>query len=160
MRAESTDWARSRGIGLMRCPRCRCTQLKLGIVFAGEVACTFRNGEVVEVLDAGALDSYWSDDSACQCINCGWTGRVRDLKPGAERRSRPQTAATTGRSPDRLADVERQAADGSCPKAIRQDVQRLLEMIRHLQKEVQILEMVTRAREAGRLASGSDTVIF
>lgn len=160
MRAESTDWARTRGIALMRCPRCRCTQLKLGIVFAGEVACTFRNGEVVEVLDAGALDSYWSDDSACQCIHCGWTGRVRDLKSSAERRSRPPAGGATPRALDRIAEVERQVAEGTCPRAIRQDVEQLLGMIRQLQKEVQILEMVTRAREAGRLSSGSDTVIF
>src|SRR5262245_42351665 len=100
----------------MRCPRCQCTQLKLGIVFAGEVACTFRNGEVVELLDAGALDSYWSDDSTCQCMNCSWSGRVRDLRSPA--RPRVRTAVDPSRPVDRLALIERHAAEGSCPRAI------------------------------------------
>lgn len=143
----------------MRCPRCQCTQLKLGIVFAGEVACTFRNGEVVEVLDAGALDSYWSDDSACQCMNCSWAGRVRDLRSPARPRSRTP-AALSPRPADRLAVIERHAADGSCPRAIRKDVQQLIGMIRRLQQQVRILETVQRATDAGRIPDNSDTVIF
>ena len=143
----------------MRCPRCRCTKLKLGIVFAGEVACTFRDGEVVEVLDAGSLDSYWSDDSACQCIDCGWSGRVRDLKAATAPAQLPKRQSIAHKE-DRLAEVERQAISGTCPKAIRRDVQQLIGMIRQLQKQVQILETVSRAGAMGRLVGGNDTAVF
>ena len=143
----------------MRCPRCECTRLKLGIVFAGEVACTFRDGEVVEVLDAGALDSYWSDDSACQCIHCGWSGRVRDLRcPELPPSSNPARSAP--HQVDRLAVIERHAAEGKCPRAIRKDVQQLIGMIRRLQQEVRILETVQRAADTGRISGNSDTVVF
>jgi len=143
----------------MRCPRCQCTQLKLGIVFAGEVACTFRDGEVVEVLDAGALESYWSEDSSCQCIHCGWSGHVRDVRPASQPRVRGRSNLST-RPKDRLAELERMTAQGSCPKSIQKDVQQLIGMIRRLQKQVQILETVQRASDAGRISKESDTVVF
>jgi hypothetical protein len=139
----------------MRCPRCRCTKLKLGIVFAGEVACTFRDDEIVEVLETGSLDSYWSDDSACKCIECGWSGRVADLRRTARRV--PEEATLRAR---RLTEIERQVEEGSCPRSIRSDVQQMMRMIRQLQKQVQILETITRAGRRQQLVSGSDTAIF
>jgi len=142
----------------MRCPRCRCTKLKLGIVFAGEVACTFRDDEIVEVLETGSLDSYWSEDSACQCIECGWSGRVADLRrPAQPARGKSEPAAERTR---RLAEIERQVEEGSCPKSIRSDVQQMMRMVRQLQKQVQILESVSRAGRRQQLVSGSDTAIF
>src|SRR5690606_25398668 len=64
------------GDAMMQCPVCGCTKLKLGMVFSGEVACTFRDGAVVEVLDAAELDSYWDEQSSCQCLDCLWSGCV------------------------------------------------------------------------------------
>ena len=139
----------------MRCPHCRCTKLKLGIVFAGEVACTFRDDEIVEVLETGSLDSYWSDDSACQCIDCGWSGRVADL-----RRSPRRTPAEVSPRGERLAEIERRIGDGDCPRSIRSDAQQMMRMIRQLQKQIQILETITRAGRRQQLVSGSDTAIF
>jgi hypothetical protein len=130
----------------------------LGIVFAGEVACTFRDGEVVEVLDAGSLDSYWSENSACQCIGCGWSGRVADLQL-ARTRVTPSRRSPTAQG-DRLADIERHVIGGACPQAIRKDMQQLVGMIRQLQKQVQILETVSRAGAMGRLVGGNDTAVF
>ncbi|MBL8850124.1 MAG: hypothetical protein JNG89_10585 [Planctomycetaceae bacterium] len=143
----------------MRCPRCRCTKLKLGIVFAGEVACTFRDGEVVEVLDAGSLDSYWSENSNCRCMDCGWSGRVGDLQP-APAAVRTPSRRTVPAQPDRLSEIERHAVSGRCPRVIRDDVQQLVGMIRQLQKQVQILETVSRAGAMGRLVGGNDTAVF
>jgi hypothetical protein len=142
----------------MRCPRCRCTKLKLGIVFAGEVACTFRDDEIVEVLETGSLDSYWSEDSACQCIECGWSGRVAELRRSA-RPVRGGSDPAVDRS-RHLTEIERQVEEGNCPKSIRGDVQQMMRMIRQLQKQVQILETVTRAGRRQQLVSGSDTAIF
>lgn len=139
----------------MRCPTCRCTKLKLGIVFAGEVACTFRDDEIVEVLETGSLDSYWSDDSACQCIDCGWSGRVADL-----RRSSRHVPAEPAPRAARLADIERQIESQNCPRSIRNDVQQMMRMIRQLQKQIQILETISRAGRRQQLVSGSETAIF
>lgn len=142
----------------MRCPRCRCTKLKVGIVFAGEVACTFRDNEVVEVLETGALDSYWSDDSACQCIDCGWSGRVAQLQ-----RTLPKVEQSPARMADRnqrVNEIERRVEEGYCPRAIRRDVRQMLQMIRQLQKQVQILETVKRVGRRSQLIGGNDTAIF
>jgi hypothetical protein len=140
----------------MRCPDCGCSKLRLGIVFAGEVACTFHDGAVVEILDTASLDSYWSDDSTCHCIECGWSGRVRDLqrpKPGG-RMSKP----CIGES--RLEEIERSVINGGCPMPIRQEVRQLIGMIRQLQKQVQILETVRRAGAKGRRLHGGDTTVL
>lgn len=93
-------------------------------------------------------------------MDCGWSGRVADLK-AAESRTRtavPQRKASSGNS--RLEEIEQHAIRGTCPKAIRKDVQQLIGMIRQLQKQVQILETVSRAGAMGRLASGNDTAVF
>ena len=142
----------------MRCPSCRCTKLKLGIVFAGEVACTFRDDEIVEVLETGSLDSYWSESSACQCIECGWSGRVADLLRST-RNGRGAQALAVERA-RRLTEIERSVEAGRCPATLRGDVQQMLRMIRQLQKQVQILETVTRAGRRGQLVHGNDTAIF
>jgi hypothetical protein len=125
-------------------------------VFAGEVACTFRDGAIVEILDAASLDSYWSDDSSCQCIRCNWSGRVGDLASsdgkslGSRRRRRES----------RLNEIEQGTIRGDCPEAIRHDVGQLIGMIRQLETQVQILETVRRAGGSSRIVRDADTVIF
>ena len=141
---------------MMRCPDCGCSKLRLRIVFAGEVACSFQDGEIVEILDTASLDSYWSDDSPCQCIDCDWSGHVNDL---ALTKRRPSMSGAARRQ-STLTEIEQSAINSDCPQPLRQDLQQLIGAIRQLQKQVQILETVRRAGARGRLVKGGDTVVF
>lgn len=140
----------------MRCPACGGSKLKLGIVFAGEVACTFHDDAIVEILDAASLDSYWTEDSACHCIQCDWSGRVRELsRPGRESAPVP-----TDRDRSRLAEIERRAISGSCPKPIRRELRQLVSLIHKSHDEVRILENARRASAQGGGFEDGDTIVF
>lgn len=133
-------------------------KLKLGMVFAGEVACTFRDGAVVEVLDTVALDSYWDEESSCECIGCGWKGRVGELTAAGKD---PGGARCADRLPEvNLAEIEREVLSGACPAPIRHDVRTLIQTIRQLQKQVQILETISRAQARGRLVKSGETAVL
>lgn len=146
---------------MMRCPACGCTKLRLGVVFAGEVSCSFREGGVVEVLDAPPFDSHWDDNSPCQCLECDWSGRVSDIGASVE----SDLILLQRTSPDPLSkreleEIERTVLSGDCPPCISEDVRMLIGVIRQLQKHVQILETVARADSKGRLQGRLDTAVL
>lgn len=139
----------------MRCPVCRSTKLKIGVVFAGEVACEFRDGAVVEVLENAAIDSYWDEQSRCRCAACGWSGSVRE----AGQRG-PVPAQADSLTSSELAAIERDLAADRCPPALKPHVERLLEAIGRLKIEAHILERVQRAQQKSGPVADGDTAIL
>ncbi len=140
----------------MRCPECGGSRLRLGVVLTGEVSCEFQAGGIPEVIETSPLDSHWDDDSSCHCLNCTWTGRVRDLLDRI-----PDKNAPRPHLPDaELEAIERSVLTGDCPPQIRDDVKRLTALIRDLHKQVRILETVARANTRGRGRGGQDTEVL
>jgi hypothetical protein len=143
----------------MQCPRCGGKRLRLGVVFSGELECRFREGAVVEIVQTPALESRWDDDSTSVCTGCGWSGRVRDLtRPTKKAATRPGKVRKL--SEETLTRIERETSSGACPQPIRADVNVMLQAIRQLRKQVQILESVNRSSRRGRKPGNQDTVIF
>jgi hypothetical protein len=140
----------------MRCPACASTKLRIGVIFTGEVACEFRNGSVVEILEGSTLQSAWDDESRCSCLTCNWSGHVHDLRGRAledlvRDRNLPETE---------LLGMERDLLLGKCPKRLERRVGKVVDAVRKLQTQLQILETLERAGNKGRRVTQSDTAIL
>lgn len=135
----------------MRCPACGSTKLRIEVVFAGELAFEFCNGEAVRLLEEPALDSRWEDVSPCRCPACNWSGTVADV------RRRETLVPQSGRL--ELRELERDLAEGHCPPRLRRPLSRLLESVRRMQVHVQVLESLERSLESQRRAGPGDTVV-
>lgn len=137
-------------------PACGSTKLRIGVVFSGEIACEFRHGAVVEILENSVLDSAWDDESECRCVECRWSGRVEEVRDSAQSRSVATAAKTSG-----SAAMERDLLDGKCPSGLEQPVRGVLDAVRLLKTQLQILETVERAhKKRGRGINSSDTAIL
>jgi hypothetical protein len=135
----------------MRCPACGSTKLRIEVVFAGELAFEFRNGEAIRLLEEPALDSRWEDVSPCRCSACAWSGTVGDL-----RRRAAMTAQPGGLE---LHELERDLAEGDCPPRLRRPLGRLLESVRRMRVHLQVLETLERSLESPGRAGLDDTVV-
>ena len=135
----------------MRCPACGSTKLRIEVVFAGELAFEFHEGEVLRVLEEPALESRWDDVSPCRCPACGWSGAVQDLQP----------IETLGAHRGRLElhELECDLAAGRCPPPLARVVGPLLESVRRMQVQLQDLESLERGHHSLRDAGLDDTVV-
>lgn len=141
----------------MRCPACGSTKLKIGVVFTGEVACEFRNGSVVEILESATLDSAWDDQSRCGCLACDWSGRVHELRG----RRLEDVAPVRKLTESELHGIERDLVLGKCPRRLERRVGKVVDAVRKLRLQTQILETLERAQAKGRnLRQSSDTAIL
>ena len=64
----------------MKCPACNSQLLKIEIAFKGQVACAFSDDDEFDLIDNISLDSEWNDSSSCACLDCHWTGNVREAR--------------------------------------------------------------------------------
>jgi hypothetical protein len=140
----------------MRCPACASTKLRIGVVFTGEVACEFRNGSVVEILEGSTLQSAWDDESRCSCLTCNWSGHVHDLRG----RSLEDLVRDRNLLETELLGMERDLLLGKCPKRLEHRVGKVVGAVRKLQTQLQILETLERAKNKGRRVTQSDTAIL
>jgi hypothetical protein len=140
----------------MRCPACASTKLKIGVVFTGEVACEFRNGSVVEILESAMLDSVWDDGSQCSCLACNWSGRVHDLRGRSLEDVSPDRKLTESE----LHGIERDLVLGKCPRRLERRVGKVVDAVRKLRLQMQILETLQRAQGKGRNLRTADTAIL
>jgi hypothetical protein len=140
----------------MRCPACASTKLKIGVTFTGEVACEFRNGSVVEILESATLDSAWDDGSACSCLACNWSGRVHDLRGRRLEDVEPARKLTEAE----LHGIERDLVLGKCPRRLERRVGKVVDAVRKLRLQMQILETLQRAHAKGRDLRSKDTAVL
>ena len=140
----------------MRCPSCGSTKLRIGVVFSGEVACEFRNGSVVEILENTTLDSTWDDASDCRCAQCSWSGQVHDLRG----RRLEDVAPARKLTESELHGIERDLVLGKCPRRLERRVGKVVDAVRKLRLQMQILETLERAQGKGRKVRQSDTAIL
>jgi hypothetical protein len=143
----------------MRCPACASTKLRIGVVFTGEVACEFRNGSVVEILEGSTLQSAWDDESRCSCLTCNWSGFVHDLR-SLEDLVPDRKLSDRKLSESELLGMERDLLLGKCPKRLERRVGKVVDAVRKLQTQLQILETLDRAKNKGRRIKQSDTAIL
>lgn len=148
----------------MRCPACGSTKLRIGVVFSGEIACEFRHGAVVEILENSVLDSSWDDNSKCRCVACHWSGRVeavRDPVRALRGARSPAPPSRTVEAAAGMAGIERDVVDGKCPAGLQRPVRNILDAIRQLKTQVQILETVERAHsKRSQRINSNDTAIL
>jgi hypothetical protein len=68
----------------VKCKTCGYGDFKINAVFQGTVSIIWKDDEDdFEVYDSEPTDSEWDDESGCYCVNCGWTGKVADVKVAA-----------------------------------------------------------------------------
>jgi hypothetical protein len=120
-------------------------------VFAGELACEFRNGEVSQVLEHPTFDSRWEDSSRCRCAACAWTGTVRELSGFPH----PDAGASLD-----LEALESDLAAGHCPPRLARPMRRLLESVYKMQVHVEVLESLERGYRHTRAGGPGDTVVL
>lgn len=125
-------------------------------MFSGEIACEFRHGAVVEILENSVLDSAWDDDSECRCVACRWSGRVEAVRGEAA-----VAVATAAEPAVDLASLERDTVTGNCPTGLQRPVRQVLDAVQQLKNQLRILETLERAQSRRRRnVDSSDTAIL
>jgi len=140
--------------------------LKIEVAFVGSVSCAFSTDEEFELLDTAWFDSEWTDDSACECLNCSWKGSVREAHSGASKAVATKTESAspycqcprTPMTEDELLEIKRELENAQCPRRWRQHFQKL---VGELERVNSLLETFVRLNDAPRSdsASGEDTFV-
>ncbi len=64
----------------MQCPVCSFKVLKVSVRFEAHVTCAFEGDENFQLVESVAVDSRWTNESACECVSCSWAGYVFQAK--------------------------------------------------------------------------------
>lgn len=149
----------------MHCPQCGSSYLKIGLVFSGDVCCAFTDDEEFELLDTVSLDSHWSDESPCACLDCAWSGVVRETRPaslvptpGRAGKDRFVPLGRDGMTPERLKTLKDELAARPCHPVWRAHLEDLIAEVERLSALVETLTRVVEA-EASQEAGPHDTVL-
>lgn len=140
----------------MKCPRCSSRQLRVGVVFSGELTCQFHSDDAIDVLDTAALDSIWDPGAECACLQCSWSGRVSEAGfHEAEEEEDSQPAL----SEEELLAIQRELDSEECPEELAGMIRSLVKTVKTLQTQLQIVRRTSRRREGDEGVPG-DTHIF
>ena len=143
----------------MQCPQCGHSKLKIEVAFVGSVSCAFSTADEFELLDTAWFDSEWSDDSACACLNCSWTGMVRDAHADGSKVVATRTDSPKPDCPrvpmteDELLEIKHELEKAQCPARWRQHFRKL---VGELDRVNSLLETFVRLNDVPRLDSASD----
>ena len=137
----------------MKCPKCGGRKLRVGVVLAGEVTCQFDTDHDMQVLQPAALDSSWDPNAECSCLSCSWSGTAAQAGLPLE------VAQSGGLSPNELQTIEQELQAGDCPPQLAEAIRSLIETVRTLQNQLQIVQNMNRRNTKGGAGLG-DTTIF
>lgn len=144
---------KEKGTG-MRCPNCGSRKFRVGVLLAGKVACQFDNADELRVLETSSLESSWDPDAECSCMTCSWSGTAADAGLAD-----PLAGLSSALSAVELANIERELQAGDCPEQFSDAIRKLVDMVRSLQNQLQIIRNVNRGKTKDGIDS-RDTAVF
>ena len=147
----------------MRCPLCFSNDLKIEVSFSGPVACKFKDENDVEfeLMEQVMLDSHWSDESQCACLNCNWIGMVCDAGSSPVDVSNTDALASESGgaigwfSAEDQQELKHLLETEECPLALRKHVKKLMSEVGRLSS---LLDNMSRIQEKSSTSDG-DTFV-
>ena len=63
------------------CPSCGGRDFRIEVLFQGTVDIQLgaEDPDEFEVTDSEPTDSEWTDESGVECIDCDWSGKMKDI---------------------------------------------------------------------------------